>query len=93
MISEPEWRVTCGDARDLSGVEDESVQCIICSVPYWGLRAYCNDPMEIGREETLQIWLHGLVACAREWRRVLRSDGVLWVNCGDSYASTPPGCS
>ena len=36
----------------------------------------------------MQEWLANLVACAREWRRVLRDDGTLWINCGDAYASS-----
>ena len=78
--------MTCGDARELD-IPDETVQCIVTSVPYWGLRRYLYDDAEIGREETLQQWLDNLVECAREWRRVLREDGTLWVNCGDSYAA------
>ncbi len=79
--------VFCGDARDLAGIESGSVQCVMLSVPYWGLRKYLDDPQEIGREDTLQVWLDNLVDCAREWRRCLHPAGTLWVNCGDSYTS------
>lgn len=73
------------DARALP-LADGSVQAIITSPGYWGLRSYLDDPREIGREATLQQWLDNLVACARDWRRVLREDGCLFVNCGDAYA-------
>jgi len=87
MSNTTQWRVLQGDARKLD-LPDQGVHMIVTSVPYWGLRAYLDDPQEIGREPTLQAWLDNLVDCAREWRRVLRDDGTLWVNCGDSYASS-----
>lgn len=80
------YQVLHEDARNLS-LPDCSVQMIFTSVPYWGLRKYLDDSREIGREETLEEWLDNLVACAREWRRVLRNDGTLWCNIGDTYAS------
>ncbi|RLC82114.1 MAG: hypothetical protein DRI81_00625 [Chloroflexi bacterium] len=88
---DPSWRVLCNDARDLSPIPDASVHAIITSVPYWGLRRYVDDDREIGREETLQEWIGNLVECVREWRRVLRDDGTLWINCGDSYANDAKG--
>ena len=63
-------------------------QCIVCvtSPPYWGLRAYGGDAGMIGLEPTLDEHLENLVAVFREVRRVLRHDGVLFLNYGDSYA-------
>lgn len=92
---DPTYQILNADARALA-LPDASVHTIVTSVPYWNLRAYTDDDREIGREETPQTWLSNLVDCAREWRRVLRDDASLWINCGDSYAkwqiaAQPPG--
>lgn len=82
----PTWKVLQGDARSLD-MPDKSVHAIMTSVPYWGLRRYLDHFQEIGREDTLDEWIINLVDCGREWRRVLRDDGTLWINCGDTYTS------
>ena len=71
------------DARRLP-LADDSVQCIVTSPPYWGQRVY-GVPDEIGREETWPEYVAAMVDCGREWRRVLKPDGVLWLNIGDTY--------
>jgi DNA modification methylase len=122
-----------GDVRScLKQLEDESVQCVITSPPYWGLRDYgtatweggdpnCDhqipegerDPKnpqasshvvrfnrdtcykcgarridsQIGLEPTPEAYVADLVEVFREVKRVLRNDGVLWLNLGDSYAT------
>lgn len=68
----------------------ESVQCCVTSPPYYGLRSYVDSdhpdkPLEIGTEETPEAYVAKLVDVFREVRRVLRDDGVLWLNLGDSY--------
>lgn len=63
-----------------------SVQCIVTSPPYWGLRDYGING-QIGLEETLPQYLNRLVAIFAEAKRVLRDDGVLWLNIGDGYTS------
>lgn len=86
------WRVINADVREgLAQLADESVHCVVTSPPYWGLRDY-GVAGQLGLEETPQGFLDTMVGVFREVRRVLRSDGVCWVNMGDSYASTPPGC-
>jgi len=81
----------CGDARTiLRELPAESVQCVVTSPPYWGLRDY-GVAGQIGLEPTPEDYVAALVAIFREVRRVLRDDGTLWLNLGDSYASTPPG--
>lgn len=87
-------QVTIGDATlitadvldGLATLEDESVQCVVASPPYWGLRDYGIDGM-IGLEPTLDEWLERMVEVCREIRRVLRSDGTFWLNVGDAYAA------
>ena len=78
--------IRVGDALAvLKDMPDESVHCVISSPPYWGLRAYKGDHGMIGLEETFDEHLENLVAVFREVRRVLRSDGTLWLNYGDAY--------
>ncbi len=79
-----------GDARDLSALPAAHFHAIATSPPYWGLRKYLakDDPLahlEIGAEETPDLYVESLRACAREWWRVLRDDGTLWINLGDTY--------
>ena len=86
-------RILTGDCRDvLKTLPDQSVHCCITSPPYWGLRSYLpadhpDKPHEIGSEPTLQEWVDTMVAVFREVRRVLRDDGTLWLNLGDSYSA------
>lgn len=64
---------------------DKSVHCCVTSPPYFGLRDYGHDG-QIGLEPTPDEFVAALVAVFREVRRVLRDDGTLWLNLGDSYA-------
>jgi len=68
----------------LATLPEESVHCCVTSPPYYGLRDY-GVPGQIGLEPTLAEYLEKMVAVFREVRRVLRSDGTLWLNIGDSY--------
>lgn len=70
----------------LATIEPATVQAIITSPPYFGLRKYGADGREIGGEQSLDDYVAGLVAVGRECWRVLRDDGVMWMNLGDSYA-------
>lgn len=76
-----------GDALNiLNRLPDTSVQCVVTSPPYWGLRDYAIEG-QIGLEETLPQFIHRLVAVFAEVRRVLKDDGTLWLNIGDGYTS------
>jgi len=80
-----------GDARDvLLTLADESVQTVVTSPPYWGLRDYGVDG-QIGLEPTPELYVENMVSIFRDVRRVLRSDGTLWLNMGDSYAGSGAG--
>lgn len=80
--------VYLGDALEmLRDLPDASVQCCVTSPPYWGLRDYGLDGAGIGLEPTPEEWIANLVGVFREVRRVLRSDGTLWLNVGDAYGS------
>jgi DNA modification methylase len=77
-----------GDCLEvLRTMPDESVQCCVTSPPYWGLRDYGHD-RQIGLESTPEAYVGRMVEVFREVRRVLREDGTLWLNLGDSYASS-----
>lgn len=76
-----------GDALSvLRTMPDESVHCCVTSPPYYGLRDYGVDG-QIGLERTYVEYIDKLVTVFREVRRVLRSDGTLWLNIADSYAT------
>lgn len=76
-----------GDALTvLQRLPSNSVQCAVTSPPYWGLRDY-NIPDQIGLQETLPQFINSLRTVFAELRRVLRDDGVFWLNIGDGYTS------
>lgn len=79
--------IMCGDAIErLSAMAANSVQCCVTSPPYFNLRDY-GTPGQIGREASPGEYVEDLVNVFREVRRVLRPDGTLWLNIGDSYTS------
>lgn len=80
-------RILVGDCIEMMRtLPDQSVHTCITSPPYFGLRDYGVDG-QIGLEASPREFIESLVAVFREVRRVLRDDGTLWVNLGDSYAS------
>jgi DNA modification methylase len=84
-------RIITGDALEqLRLLPAESVHCCVTSPPYYGLRDYgCAG--QIGLEPSPDAYVAALVAVFREVRRVLRRDGTLWLNIGDSYAGASIG--
>jgi DNA modification methylase len=74
----------------LAQMADESVHCVVTSPPYWNLRSY-DVAGQIGLEPTFAEFQEKLVSIFREVRRVLRSDGVLWCNLGDSFVQGATG--
>ncbi len=81
-------RILEGDCLSrLCEINSESVQCVVTSPPYWGLRDYGVDG-QIGLEETPDCYVRKMVSVFREVSRVLRKDGTLWLNLGDSYAGS-----
>lgn len=78
-------RILTGDCREiLKTLPGQSVHCCVTSPPYFGLRDYGVDG-QIGLEQTPDEYVAEMVAVFREVRRVLRNDGTLWLNLGDSY--------
>ena len=72
------------DARQLP-IQDESIDCVVTSPPYWGLRNYDLDN-GIGLEPTIEEWVTNIVLVFREVWRVLKPTGTVWMNLGDGYA-------
>ena len=85
------WEVIQGDALSvLRTMPTASVHCIITSPPYWGLRNYKVDG-QYGAELTVAEYVDNMRCVFREARRVLRPDGTLWLNLGDSYIGSGRG--
>lgn len=72
----------------LDGIDlpDQSVNCCVTSPPYWGLRDY-GVPGQLGLEATPEAYVENMVQVFREIRRVLKDDGTLWLNLGDTFAA------
>jgi DNA modification methylase len=80
-----------GDCLEvLPTLESGSVNCVVTSPPYWGLRDYGAEG-QLGLEPTPELYVTNLVAVFREVRRVLHDDGTLWLVLGDSYAAGGSG--
>lgn len=83
----------------LAGLPAESIHCCVTSPPYWGLRRYegeqdvtwpCGSRCAFGNEPTVSLYVQHTVEVLRAIRRVLRDDGCIFYNIGDSYAHTGP---
>ena len=86
-----DYQIHLGDCIDsMRQMPDQSVHCCVTSPPYFGLRDYGHDG-QIGLESTPDEFVAALVNVFREVKRVLRDDGTLWLNLGDSYFSSTKG--
>ena len=80
-------KIKIGNCLDvLKKMPAKSIHTCVTSPPYWGLRDYGNDG-QLGLEKTPKEFVDNLVKVFREVKRVLRDDGTLWLNLGDSYSS------
>lgn len=80
-------RILIGDVRErLRELPDESVHCVVTSPPYFGLRDY-GVVGQIGLEESPEAFVVAIISVFEQIRRVLRADGTLWLNLGDSYTT------
>lgn len=81
-------RIIHGDCRDvLPTLASDSVDCVVTSPPYYGLRDY-GVAGQIGLEPSMEAYLDAMVGVCRELRRVLKPTGTFWLNIGDSYAGS-----
>ena len=79
-------KILQGDCiQSLKKLEDESINTCITSPPYWGLRDYNGEEKQLGLEETPEEFVENFVNVFREVKRVLRDDGTVWLNLGDSF--------
>ena len=87
QIDHKEWVLYCGNALDaLEDIPTESVNCIITSPPYYSLRDYGVNG-QIGLEDTVEEYVHSLCDVTNELYRVLKKDGLFFLNLGDTYYS------
>lgn len=95
---QPNAQIVQGHVLDvLAGMEAESVSCCVTSPPYWSQRKYDAPDVtwpdgwcgQLGLEPTVELYVEHTVEWLRAVHRVLRPDGVCWVNLGDGYASNP----
>jgi DNA modification methylase len=85
------WTLLQGDCLEqLKTLPDESIHCCVTSPPYWGLRDWGVDG-QMGLEPTPEEYVASMVEVFREVKRVLRKDGTLWLNLGDSYIANKIG--
>lgn len=90
-MSDPTIHIIIGSALDnLLLMAPQSVHCCVTSPPYFGLRNYGVDG-QVGMEKTPVEYIQSLVLIFREVSRVLRDDGTLWLNLGDSYSGSGKG--
>lgn len=81
-------RIAVGDARRiLKMFPAESINTCITSPPYWLKRNYSGGPCELGKEPTINAYIGNLLTVIDEVQRVLRPNGTLWLNVGDSYST------
>lgn len=78
--------------QQLALLPDESIDCVVTSPPYWGLRDY-GIKGQLGLEPTLKEHIDNMVVVFEEVKRVLKKTGTCWVNYGDCYATSPNGRS
>lgn len=71
----------------LQYLDESSVQCVVTSPPYYGLRNY-NIKGQFGLEDTPKDYVNNLIKVFRQVKRVLKDNGTLWLNLGDSYTSS-----
>ena len=80
-------KILQGNCLDkLKELPDQSINTCITSPPYWGLRDY-GEGEQLGMEDTPEEFVNNMVEVFREVKRVLRDDGTVWLNLGDSYSS------
>lgn len=85
------YEIKVGDVlAKIAEIESGTVDTCVTSPPYWGLRDYNNDG-QIGLEEDPNEYVAKMVEVFREVKRVLKDDGTLWLNIGDSYSGSGKG--
>jgi len=79
-------KIICGDCLEvMKEMPNESIDMVITSPPYWGLRDYGTGPDQLGLEPTPEVYIEHLTEIFNEVKRVLKREGTLWLNMGDTY--------
>ena len=79
-------KIICGDNREvMKNFPSDSIDLVVTSPPYWGLRDYGIGPKQLGQEDHPQEFIDNLVTVFQEVKRVLKSTGSFWLNLGDTY--------
>ena len=82
-------KIICGDCLEvMKEMPDKCVDVVICSPPYWGLRDYGTGPDQLGLEPTPEFYIEHLTEIFNEAKRVLKKEGTLWLNIGDTYGGS-----
>jgi len=91
MTKDHRYIIIEGDCiKGMATLPDGCVHTCVTSPPYWGLRDYGHDD-QIGAEKTPEAYVENIINVFREVKRVLRDDGTVWLNLGDSYARNGGG--
>lgn len=84
-ITNDYYRIYNSSSDSLYNLEEESINCIITSPPYWMKRTYTNDSNELGAEKTSDEYVQNLVTHLEDSYRVLKNDGSFFLNIGDTF--------
>lgn len=85
-------KLICGEAGAiLSSLTRQSIQMAVTSPPYWALRKYTESSDELGQEPTFKLYIDNLIRIMNQVWHVLKDDGTLWVNIGDTYYGSGKG--
>lgn len=83
------YSLYCGHATEIiTSLPCNSVQCVVTSPPYWKKRNYDNNPKQIGQEPSPVDYVKSIVNVFADLWPILKDDGVVWLNLGDTYCST-----
>lgn len=84
-ITSNNYKIINKSSNDLSDIENESVQMVFTSPPYWAKRTYSNDKNELGAEKTSEEYVKRMVEHLHACHRILKDDGSFFLNIGDTY--------
>jgi len=85
-------KIICGNCLDvMKEMPDSCVDMCLCSPPYWGLRDYGLGPDQLGLEPTPELYIEHMTAVFHKVKRVLKKEGTLWLNIGDTYGGGSGG--
>ena len=85
-------KIICGDSLSvMKKMPNDSIDMALTSPPYWGLRDYGTGPDQLGLEPTPELYIEHLTEIFNEVKRILKKEGTLWLNIGDTYGGSQQG--